>query len=604
MPYYSDDIIEEVRSGNDIVDVISGYVKLHKKGGTYFGLCPFHNEKSPSFSVSAGKQLYYCFGCGAGGNVFTFLMEYENYSFQEALAFLAERIGVTLPKQEMSERSRQEADLRMRIMEMNKLAATYYYLQLQQEQGKTGLAYLKKRGLTEETIKKFGLGYANQYNNSIYQYLKKKGFEDSILKESGLVNIDEKRGGYDRFWNRVMFPIMDQNNRVVGFGGRVMGAGEPKYLNSPETKVFDKSRNLYGIQRVRVSKKSYVLLCEGYMDVIALNQAGFDNAAASLGTAFTPGHAGLLKRYTKEVYLTFDSDSAGIRAAQRAIPILKSAGLFVKVIDMQPYKDPDDFIKALGAEAYEERIKNAQNSFMFEILVMEQDYNLEDPESKTAFYHEAAIKILQFEEEIERNNYMEAFALKYKTGYETFKKLVYSLGNKQLLPERTVLKSGKRKLPREDGMKQSQRLLLTWLIEEPDLFEIVKPYIAPGDFTEEIYYKAAEVLFRHYENEGNKWPQNENADASQAQITAQIVSLFQDKDQQREAAALFHARISDIRTKQEKEKALKETIVRIKQNSIDFRSKNPGSADIHELQKLILDKKQLEELQKLHISIN
>lgn len=590
MPYYSDDIIEEVRSGNDIVDVISSYVKLQKKGSTHFGLCPFHNEKSPSFSVSAGKQLYYCFGCGAGGNVFTFLMEYENYSFQEALNFLAERIGVELPKQELSAQNKQEADARARILELNKLAATYYYAQLRQEQGKLGMEYLKNRGLSDETIKKFGLGYANKYSDDLYQYLKKKGYDDTILKDSGLVSIDEKRGGYDKFWNRVMFPIMDQNNRVVGFGGRVMGQGEPKYLNSPETKVFDKSRTLYGIQRLRVSRKSFVLLCEGYMDVIALNQAGFDNAAASLGTAFTLGHANLLKRYVKDVYLTFDSDNAGIKAAQRAIPILKSAGLSIRVIDMKPYKDPDEFIKALGSEAYEERIKTAQNSFLFEISVMEEDYNLNDPESKTTFYNEVAAKILEFDEEIERNNYIEAVAKKYHTGYESFRSLVHSIGNKGIVPQRKQLKTGVNERQKEDGMKQSQKLLLTWLIENTELFEVIKPYIGPEDFTEEIYHKAAAVLFEQYE---------------QSQInSAKIVNLFQEKEQQREVAALFNAKINEIETKQDKEKALKETIVRIKQNSIDYRSKNLDSTDMNGLQKLIIDKKQLEELQKLHISIN
>ena len=346
MPYYSDELVEEVRSANDIVDVISGYVRLQQKGRDYFGLCPFHNERTPSFSVSQGKQMYYCFGCGAGGNALTFLMQYENATFQEALEILAQKAGIELPKYEMSGKERQEADKRARLLEINKAAAKYFYAQLRMEQGRQGMEYFANRGLSPEIMKKFGLGYSNKFSDDLYQYLRKQGYEDSILKDSGLVTIEESKGGRDKFWNRVMFPIMDVNHRVIGFGGRVMGQGEPKYVNSPETMIFDKSRNLYGLNIARSSRRPGILLCEGYMDVIALHQAGFDNAVASLGTSFTQGHASLLKRYAKEVYCTFDSDGAGTKAALRAIPILKDAGISVKIISMKPYKDPDEFIRS------------------------------------------------------------------------------------------------------------------------------------------------------------------------------------------------------------------------------------------------------------------
>ena len=392
MPYYSDDIVEEVRSRNDIVDVISQYVRLQKKGSTYFGLCPFHNEKTGSFAVSPNKQMYYCFGCGAGGNVFTFLMEYENFTFGEAMESLAERVGVELPKREYTSAQRQEADKRARLLEINKEAARYFYSLLRSERGAHALSYFKKRNLTEETMQRFGLGYSDQYSDDLYRYLRKKGYEDEILKESGLVTIDERRGGYDKFWNRAMFPIMDVNNRVIGFGGRVMGDGKPKYLNSPETMIFDKRRNLYGLNIARSTKKDQLLLCEGYMDVIALHQAGFDNAVASLGTALTSGHANLLKRYTKNVYLTYDSDGAGVKAALRAIPILKEVGINTKVINMQPYKDPDEFISALGAEEYQKRIDQAENSFLFEIRMLERNYEMNDPAGKSAFFKEVAQK--------------------------------------------------------------------------------------------------------------------------------------------------------------------------------------------------------------------
>lgn len=588
MPYYSDELVEEIRSGNDIVDVISGYVRLTKKGSTYFGLCPFHNEKTPSFSVSPNKQMYYCFGCGAGGNVITFLMEYENYTFPEALEVLANRIGIELPKQEMTAEQRKASDKRARLLEVNKEAAKYFYTLLRSERGTRAHEYFRNRGLSEETIKKFGLGYSDKYSDDLYRYLRSKGYEDELLKDSGLISIDEKRGGHDKFWNRAMFPIMDVRGKVIGFGGRVMGDGEPKYLNSPETMIFDKSRNLYGLNLARTTKKNQILLCEGYMDVIALHQAGFDNAVAALGTAFTVGHANLLRRYTKEVYLTFDSDGAGIRAAKRAIPILKEAGITAKVINMQPYKDPDEFIKALGAEAYEERIKNAESSFMFEIRIMEEDYDLKDPEGKAAFYNEIAKQLLQFSEELEREVYIEAVAGKYGMGFENLRKMVNKLGTQPELA-RQVRQQQKGTMPKEkrkkeDGMKQSQKLLLTWLIEEPGLYQRIQEYIHPEDFTEEIYRKAAEILFRQYEEEGKPNP-------------AQIVSLF-GEEEQREIAALFNARIEEVETKNDREKALKETILRIKQNSIDYRSKQMDPTDMAGFQKLIEDKRQLEKLEK------
>ena len=308
MPFYSDELKEEVRSANDIVDVISGYVRLQKKGSSYVGLCPFHNEKTGSFHVSQNKQLYHCFGCGAGGDVFGFLMEYENYTFQEAMEQLAGRVGMSLPKQELTELERRESDYRSKLLEVNKEAGKYYYLLLRSPRGAHALDYFKNRELSEETMKKFGLGYADKYSDDLYRYLKSKGYDDRLLKDSGLVTMDERHGMHDKFWNRAMFPIMNVHHKIVGFGGRVMGEGEPKYLNSPETQIFDKSRNLYGMNLARQSRREQILLCEGYMDVIALHQAGFDNAVASLGTAFTSGHANLLKRYAKEVLLTFDSD--------------------------------------------------------------------------------------------------------------------------------------------------------------------------------------------------------------------------------------------------------------------------------------------------------
>ncbi|MDO5574150.1 MAG: DNA primase [bacterium] len=590
--YYPDDLVEEIRARNDIVDVISGYVRLQKKGSNYFGLCPFHNEKSPSFSVSPGKQMYYCFGCGAGGNVITFIMEYENYTFAEALKFLADRAGIALPEIEYSAEARKQDDLKARILEVNKEAAKFYYYGLKSDQGAAGHQYLTGRGLSEETIKKFGLGYAVTGRDHMYRYLKGKGFSDDLLRQCGLFNIDERHGMTDKFWNRVIFPIMDVNHRVIGFGGRVMGDGTPKYLNSPETPVFDKGRNLYGLNHARTSRKKNMIICEGYMDVIALHQAGFGQAVASLGTAFTSGQANLLRRYTEEVLLTYDSDGAGVKAALRAIPILKEAGLTAKVINMRPYKDPDEFIKNMGAEAFEERIANAENSFYYEIRTLENDYDLKDPESKTKFCAEIAKKLLRFEDELERENYIEAIADKYNLGFENMRKLVVKYAAKDVLTPITARpKSGiQSKRDPNEGIRKAERLLITWLTEEPKVYQIIKHLITPKDFTEEIYRQVTDLLFAQLQ-EGAVNP-------------AKIVSCFTNEDEQREVAALFNTKLEELESQAEQEKALKDIIIKVKKNSIEQKRDDGQPEDIDVLARIIADKKAIEELENLHISLD
>ena len=588
--YYPEELVEEVRLRNDIVDVISQYVRLAKKGSTYFGLCPFHNEKTGSFSVSREKQMYYCFGCGAGGNVITFIMEYENYTFPEALKYLADRAGMELPRQEESEEAKRQADLRGRLLEINKKAALYFFHQLKSERGNRAYQYFRERGLSDDTIVKFGLGFSNPYRDDLYRYLKQEGYRDELLNQTGLVRIDE-RGAYDKFWNRAMFPILDVNNRVIGFGGRVMGEGEPKYLNSPETKLFDKSRNLYGLNVARTSRKPYLLICEGYMDVISLHQAGFTNAVASLGTAFTLQHANLLKRYANQVILTYDSDGAGQKAALRAIPILKNAGLSVKVLNMKPYKDPDEFIKGLGAEAYEERVAQAENSFLFEIGVLRSQYDLKDPEQKTGFYNGIARKLLEFPEELERNNYLEAVCDRYHIDFGNMRKLVNRYGARMVPGETVRVESEepKKKYEKKDkdgGLKKSQGLLLTWLINWPRLYQKLKDYIGPEDFTEDLYRRAAALLF-------------DNLEKGQDNPAGILNHFINDEEEYKEVAALFHTTLKDISSREEREKALEETVRRVKRHSLDEASRN--ASDIETLQEII--RKQAE-LSQLHISLD
>ncbi len=591
--YYSEELIEEVRTRNDIVDVISGYVKLQKKGSSYFGLCPFHNEKSPSFSVSRQKQMYYCFGCGAGGNVFTFLMEYENFSFVEAVKYLADRAGVELPEMEYSKEAKEKADLKALILEINKLAAKYFYVQLKSERGNAAYTYLKDRQLSDKTITAFGLGYSNKFSDDLYKYLRSKGYSEELIRQAGLISTDERHGVYDKFWNRVMFPIMDVNSRVIGFGGRVMGDAKPKYLNSPETLVFDKSRNLYGLNRARTSRKPYFLLCEGYMDVIALHQAGFTNAVASLGTALTPGHASLIRRYVQEVYLTYDSDDAGTRAALRAVPILREAGISAKVIRMDPYKDPDEFIKNLGAEEYEKRIREARNGFMFTLEVLARGYDMNSPEGKTAFFREAARRLMEFEDELERENYIDAVASAYKVSRESLEKLVAktAVSSGMAKPVERPKKAEGREKGKEDGILTSQKVLLTWMIDDVRIYEKISSFITPDDFTEELYRTVAQLLFEQYREGGKLDP-------------ARILDHFTEEEEHRKAAALFNTRIRELKTKEEREQALKETILRVKAYSIDYQTLHLDPTDMAGLQRLMGEKRRLEDLRKLHISFD
>ena len=596
---YSDDIIEEVRQKNDIVDVVSQYVKLTRKGSSYFGLCPFHNEKTPSFSVTPGKQMYYCFGCGAGGNVFNFIMEYENYTFGEALKYLADRAGVELPQIEYSKEVREKAQERAELLEINKQAAQYFYYQLRTEKGAQGYQYLTGRGLSEETMRKFGLGYSDKFGGGLYQFLKSKGYGDDRLRESGLFNVDERHGMYDKFWNRVIFPIMDVNNRVIGFGGRVMGDGKPKYLNSPETKIFDKSRNLYGLNVARTTRRKYLILCEGYMDVISMQQAGFTNAVASLGTALTSGHASLLKRYTQEVLLLYDSDEAGVRAALRAIPILREAGVNSRVVNLRPYKDPDEFIKNLGAEAFEERLEQASDSFMFRVSIAESEFPMEEPQGQNRFFERCAEMLLELKDELERNLYIEAIVKKYRGQYgisvEDLRKRVNTLALKGTPAERRIQpkksQEGAPKKKKDSASDQAQKLMLTWIVTYPKIFDKVAQYLTPEDFVVPLYREVAQMLFSQRE-EGEVNP-------------ARLLNSFTDSEEQREVASLFNATIH-LETPKEQDQAFADTLLRIKTESLAERNRNWNPTDMAGFQEIIKAKKELEELGRkrrdLHIS--
>ena len=590
--YYPEELVEEIRQKNDIVDVISGYVSLQKKGSNYTCCCPFHNEKTPSFSVNRSRQIYKCFGCGQGGNVVTFVMKYENMTFPEAIKLLADRVGVTLPEMEYSAEQKKRESRRSRLLEINKEAAKYFYYQLRIPRGEVASQYLDKRQLSQDTRKNWGLGYAPNNGTELIQYLRQKGYSDDLIMDSGLASHNEKYGTTCKFWNRVMYPIQDINHRVIGFGGRVMGDGEPKYLNSPETEIFDKGRNLYGLNFARSSRAGNMILCEGYMDVIAMHQAGFTQAVASLGTAFTTGQANMLKRYTKDVFLAYDSDGAGVKAALRAIGILRNAGMSGRIINMQPYKDPDEFMKALGKEAFQERIDQAENAFMFEIRMLEREFDLSDPDGKTRFQQEIARKLCNFTEDAERENYLEAIVEKYHIGYDNMRKLVVNMaaqtGLAAPVPERP--RSGVRaKNTPEENIKKAQRLLLTWLTDQPSLYYKIEKYISPKDFTVDIYRQVAERMFADIKTETFH--------------PANIINMFTEEADQNEAASLFTTKLEALDREQDREKAFHDILLSVKRNSFQHYSAQMGS-DIDALNQVIEGKKALEELSKTHISLN
>lgn len=575
--YYPDEIVEEVRQRNDIVDVISSYVRLNKKGSNFFGLCPFHNEKTGSFSVTPSKQMFYCFGCHVGGNVISFVQKYENMTFQEAVKYLADRAGMTLPETEDAA-SRERESRRSILLAINKEAAKYYYAQLRSGAGHRGMEYFQSRGLSDETMQKFGLGFARSSRDETFRYLRSKGFSDELLRESGLFNYRENTGMTDKFWNRVIFPIMDTGHRVIGFGGRVMGDGEPKYLNSPETPVFDKSRNLYGLNIAKSSKAKNIIICEGYMDVISLHQAGFDQAVASLGTAFTSGHANLIARYArvdargevphyKDVLLCYDSDGAGVDAAKRALSILREASLAAKVINMRPFKDPDEFIKNLGAGEFQKRIDDAENGFLYEIRMLEAEYDLKDPTGKSHFINDVAARILRFEDPVERDNYAGHIAYRYDVSKESFDEVIkkQAISRAGIKPEvRPAATRGDRSDIR-DAARLPQGRLLSWLIDDPEIYDTVKRYVGPDDFADPLYRQVAQILFAQLEGK--------------APNPAEIISMFDDEEEARQIAEAFHQNVGSLDSSAARSGALKDLMLNIKRLSITRTDREDNSFD-------------------------
>ena len=586
--FYSEEIIDEVREKSDIVDVISPYVRLTKRGSNYVGLCPFHNEKTPSFSVNTERQCFHCFGCGVGGNSISFVMKYENLTFTEAVRQLADKAGMNLPEENYNPEYRKRADLKTRLFDIYKEAAKFYYFQLRSDYGNFPMEYLKNRGLSDETINAFGLGYSIKSANALYNYLKSKDYSDELMIKAELVTFKEGRGIFDMFWNRVIFPIMDQNNKVIAFGGRVMGDGEPKYLNSRETDIFNKRRNLYGLNFAKHSRQGYMLLCEGYMDVIALHQAGFTNAVASLGTSLTEEQARLISRYVKEVIITYDSDGAGVKAAIRAIPILKTAGIRTKILKLTPFKDPDELIKSAGREEFEKRIQNAENSFDFELYNIEKNYDLSEPEGKTEFLNRVAERLTEFEEELERENYIAAVAAKYFVSKDSLNRLVNKIGEAREIRD-TYKEAGERIKKNErvntadDGLIKTNRLLLSFLADQPELYKRIKNIISENDFATPLYKDVARRIFIQIE-------QGKNPNI------AEIISRYESGEDQAVVAAAFEEKFEVELGEEERERAFREVVIKVRKAGLAEELK---SLDGKDMKKFIEITKKQNELRRL-----
>lgn len=584
--YYPEELVEEIRVQNDVVSVISEYIQLNKKGSSHFGLCPFHNEKTPSFSVSADKQIYHCFGCGAGGNVYTFVMELENYSFLEAVKHLADRAKIDLPEPELSEEAKEKLQYKQKLFEMNRESAKYFYHQLYSNRGGASLQYLSGRKIDKQTLKKFGVGYANITRQDLFTYLKNKQFDTKGIHEVGLI-IPEKsgKGYFDRFWNRVMFPIFDVHNKVIGFGGRVLGDGEPKYLNSPESIIYNKRRHLYGLNLARTSKKGYALVVEGYMDVISLHQAGFDNAIAPLGTAFTPEQAMLLRRYFTDVVIAFDSDEAGKKAALRTIPILERNGLNVKVIQVPEFKDPDEFIKNKGAEAFEKLIAGSHVGILFEIDVMSRSYNLDQADEKIKFLESVARRLVELESAVAKDVYVEDVSKRFKVAASTLKEQMNKIiRNTGLMPRNQEPKKKQNNaganLDQDDGASKIQGNLVAVMYQFPEIFPIIKKHVELDEFMNPYYRKAADYLFKQY-NQGNN-----------VQL-ASVITLYDEVEEQKKMTNILNSTIK-FETTLLQEKAVNELVKALKQANIDYLSRR--TSDIEALNKLIIKKRQLQSL--------
>ncbi len=586
---YPQELIDEIRTQNDIVSVISEYIALKPKGSSYFGLCPFHNESTPSFSVSADKQFYYCFGCGESGNVYSFIMRMENCDFPEAVKRLADRAHISLPEPEYSAEAARAERIKQQIYEMHRAAGRYYYAALHSRNGERALKYLNERGVKEEIQKRFGIGYAPSGRDHLCRYLKEKGFSTDAMIKSGLVMVSKDgKGLYDRFFNRLMFPIFDLQGRPIAFGGRVIDKGEPKYLNSPETVVFNKSRTLYGMNFAKAARKKEIILVEGYMDMISIYQAGFPNVVAGLGTAFNNDHARTLRKLADSVILLYDSDEAGTRAALRAIPVLVNNGFDVKVTQVKGAKDADEFIKKYGAEAFGKLIVDAVSHITFRIGCAGKNYNLENADHRVRFAEEAAKILADVANDIERDVYTKETAAVCGIDEAALRSRISRIrdaSESEFLMEaekkrKRVYSDKESRDIRPKGITEAQKTILSMALENDKVLKAVFSVLKPEEFEDGVYRTLAERIYN-------------DSVSGRKSVPADLVSCFENIEDQNTAAAVFAVK-NDIDNVSKLEKAVTENVRLIKKNYTDSLLAKASTAE--EVKRLIDVKRKLDEL--------
>lgn len=590
--YYPQEVIEQVRLGNDIVEVIGAYTRLAQRGGSYVGLCPFHREKTPSFSVSADKQLYHCFGCGASGNVISFIMQIENYDFGDAVKFLAEKIRYELPQNGYMYNVEKQKE-KESLFKIHKISARHYYDNLNAEIGVLARAYLDKRKLALSVRKKYGIGYSADAYDDLYSFLKHKGYDDEILLKSGLVLKNKYGKLYDRFHNRIMFPIIDVHSRIIAFGGRTIEEGEKakktaKYLNSPETVLFSKSDNLYSLNFARQAKTRKLILVEGYMDVISLYQAGIHNAVAALGTAFNERHSRLLKKYADSVILLFDSDEAGVKAVMRAAPALISGGIGVKVLQVRDAKDPDEYIKTFGVESFNSLLDEAMSFTSFKIANERKKYDFSDTTQVIEFTKSSASMLAELDNVIEREAYMKQTAVMTGISYDSIltetekilKNQVFGIKSKKF--EKITYKIDK------NSIDAARKGIIALTAANNLVYDAVHDYIQPAELVEEIYVRLLTAIFGACAKGRAVYP-------------AELVSMFEEPEQQQAASDIFM-----LQTKYDDselaEKAVNDYVKVIKKAYIDFciseiSADGDGAEEsVKRIQELLVEKRRADSL--------
>lgn len=586
--FYPQDVLDDVRMGNDIVDVIGEYVRLKKNGSSYVGLCPFHKEKSPSFNVNRDNQFYHCFGCGASGNVFSFLMQYQNYSFPDAVKYLADRINYTLPEAEYSADFEYKKQLRQKLYDMHKVAARFYYDKLQSADGKNAVKYLDERQITPQARTKYGLGYAPVATAALYERLVGEGYDDGLIIKSGLVTKRDDGSYRDKFFNRLMFPIINVYGNIIGFGGRVIGQGEPKYLNSPETEIFNKSKNLYSLNLARLSKMREFILVEGYMDVISIYQAGFHNVVAALGTAFNDEHAKTLKAYADSVILLFDSDAAGVKAVLRAIPVLNKAGIKVKVLQVTDAKDPDEYIKKFGASAFGRLLATARSQYSFLVDNAAEKYDLSNNEDKVNYANEVAKILSAIDNAIEADLYIKDASERTGISVEAIKSVIASIKGEDI--KDNIPKPRPAVMAKDKGMKkgvdEARKSLICIMTGHPAICERLKAVLRAEEFCDEFYVTMVRAVYNAVDN-------------GKPVIAANITSSFTTAEQQQRAAELFILQMS-FDNNDELYKATSDQLRVVKESYLDEEIKKCSDPAL--IQNLFKEKRNINNLCKSFLS--